>query len=123
MALFFWDASALAKRYFGEVGSDTVNAIFASVPLGDMATTPWGYTETYAILVRRLNSGLIDLPTFTTSVTSLQAEVVTNPDFSLYSISDTTIFASISTIQNHNLNATDSAILTMLLDLMKTPGT
>jgi hypothetical protein len=29
-----WDASALAKRYIAEVGSDTVNALFAAVKPG-----------------------------------------------------------------------------------------
>jgi hypothetical protein len=29
MALLFWDASALAKRYLTEVGTSTVNALIA----------------------------------------------------------------------------------------------
>jgi hypothetical protein len=42
MALLFWDASALVKRYTSEVGRETVNALFAIAPMRDMATTPWG---------------------------------------------------------------------------------
>lgn len=75
----FWDASALSKRYFGEVGSETVNALFDQVPMSDMATTPWGYLETYSILVRRFNGGAVDLPTFTAILSALQSETGDSP--------------------------------------------
>jgi hypothetical protein len=120
MPLLFWDASALAKRYFGEAGSDTVNALFTAVAAGEMLTTPWGYTETYAMLLRKRNSGVLDIPTFTTAVTALQAEVVGNPDLGLLSVDDDAVFASISMIYRHNLNATDAAILTAVLDYAQT---
>jgi hypothetical protein len=116
MALLFWDASGLAKRYFGEVGSDTVNAVFAAAAGHDMATTARGYAETYSLMVRRLNSGAIDLPTFAAATTALQAEVVDGTDFGLLPISEATIFASLLIDRQHNLNATDAAILTMLLE-------
>jgi hypothetical protein len=48
VALLFWDASALAKRYFGELGSDTVNALFTSAEPEEMLTTPWSSTTTTA---------------------------------------------------------------------------
>ena len=50
MTHVLWDASALAKRYIAEVGSDTVNALFAAVPLAQMVTTILGYSETFAAL-------------------------------------------------------------------------
>jgi hypothetical protein len=40
--LLLWDTSALAKRYFVEKGSATVNAIFAQVSPQDRAFTLWG---------------------------------------------------------------------------------
>jgi predicted nucleic acid-binding protein len=119
MALLFWDASALAKRYFGEVGSDTVNALFASLSSQEMASTAWAYAETYSMLLRRLNAGSLTPVAFTTSVTSLQAEVVNDPGFGLLPIDDAAIFASIFLMRKHNLNATDAAILTMLLDYVQ----
>lgn len=121
MALLFWDASALAKRYFGEVGSATVNALFGHTASQDMATTPWGYAETYSILLRRRNSGVIDPPTFTTSVSALQAEVVNGPDFLLMSVSDPVVFASVSLMGQHNLNSTDAILLTLLLEFARLP--
>jgi hypothetical protein len=118
MALLFWDASALVKRYFIELGSDTADALFAEGQ--EEATTPWGYIETYSILLRRLNGGFLDTATFTVAVTSLQEEVVDDPDFGLLPIDDAAIFASIFLMRKHNLNATDAAILTMLLDYVQT---
>jgi predicted nucleic acid-binding protein len=109
---WLWDASALSKRYFGEAGSETVNALFSSIPYHQMATTPWSYAETYSILLRRYNGGMIDLPSFTVSLSSLQAEVVDNPSFGFLSIDDATVFASIALIRRYNLNATDAALLT-----------
>jgi predicted nucleic acid-binding protein len=116
MALLFWDASALAKRYVTEVGTATVNALFTSTSTHDFATTPWSYAETYSLLLRKLNGGVIDRPMFTTAVTALQAEVVNSPDFRLLSITDATVFASIGIIHQHSLNATDAAILALLLE-------
>jgi predicted nucleic acid-binding protein len=116
MALLFWDASALAKRYVAEVGTATVNILFTSASAHDRATTPWSYAETYSLLLQKLNSGVIDRPMFTTAVSTLEAEVVRNPDFGLLSISDAMVFASIGIISQHNLNATDAAILALLLD-------
>jgi predicted nucleic acid-binding protein len=116
MPLIFWDASALAKQYAPELGSDTINALFESFPPQEMVTTPWGYAETYSILLRRLNRGVLDLPTFTTAVTALQADVIGSPDFNLLSIEDATIFASVSMMRRHNLNATDAVLLTGLLE-------
>jgi hypothetical protein len=79
MALLFWDASALIKRYFIELGSDTVDAVYTHSSTHDMATTAWGYAETYSVLLWRLNGGILDLPAFTTAATALQAEVVDDP--------------------------------------------
>jgi predicted nucleic acid-binding protein len=123
MAQLFWDASALIKRYFVEQGSDTVDALFAAIPHQEMCTCPWGYTETYSLLVRRLNEKILNAATFTTAVTALQAEIVTDPDFGILPISENVIFGSTGIIRKHNLNATDAAILTMLLAYLQQAGT
>jgi hypothetical protein len=116
VALLFWDASALSKRYTLEMGYQTVDALFTYRASHTLAATAWGYAETYSILLRRYNGGILDLLTFTAAISLLQAEVVYSPDFGLMSIGDTTVFASIATMRAHNLNATDAAILTLLLE-------
>jgi predicted nucleic acid-binding protein len=115
MALLFWDASALTKRYAPETGSDAVDLIFANALAHMMGTTAWGYAEAFAILVRKLNGGRLDPPTFASASTSLQAEVIDSLDFTFLTIDDAAILAGISLIQRHNLNSADAAILSVAL--------
>ena len=117
MALIFWDASALAKRYTIEQGREVVNYLFDNVPFSLMACTTIGYAETYSILVRRLNGGILNQSTFNTAVLALQSEIVDNADFRLLTVTDVAIFNSIRLMRKHNINATDSAILTVAIDL------
>lgn len=122
MPLIFWDASGLIKRYFAEQGSATVNALFAHPTFPEMASTPWGYAETYSLLLRKYNGGIIDLRTWTVQVSALQAEVVGSPTFALFPIASTDVFASIGLMRAHNLNATDAAILTVLISYARSVG-
>ena len=121
MPLVFWDASSLIKRYFTEQGSATVNALFNQKPFPDMASTPWGYAETYSLLLRKFNGGNLDLSTWSTQVSALQAEVVSSLSFALFPIDSTDVFASTGMMRAHNLNATDAAILTVLVDYARSP--
>jgi len=122
MAMLFWDASALVKRYTAEVGRETANAIFSEKRHHDMVSTPWGYAETYSILLRRMNGAVIDLGAFTSAVSALQSEVVRDPQFGLLSITDAHVFSSIETMRRHNLNSTDAILLTVLLEFTHSPG-
>jgi hypothetical protein len=63
--LILWDACALVKHYVTETGSATVQAIFTEAPLAEMAVTFIGDSETFAILLRRLNQGVIRHASFT----------------------------------------------------------
>jgi len=122
VALFFWDASALAKRYTEELGSDVVDALFAAVLRADMATTVWGYTETYAVLTRRLNADVIDLASFEEAVSLLEREIILDADFHILEVADATVLSGLSLIRAHNLNATDAALLAMLLEFVADPA-
>jgi predicted nucleic acid-binding protein len=111
----FWDASALAKRYLREKGADTVAALFAVAAAHQMVGTLLGYTETVSAIMRHRNRGLIQLKTWAAAKTLLRLEVVENPAFSLLTIDDAALFASVAFIERYNLNATDAAILTVFL--------
>jgi predicted nucleic acid-binding protein len=115
MALLFWDASALAKRYTVEAGHSTASALFDNSPPHLMASTPWGYVETYSILLRRLNAGVLDLPSFGAAVSSLQSDLLSGSTFGLLPISENLILTCIRILRKHNLNATDASILNTLL--------
>jgi hypothetical protein len=110
--ILFWDASALTKRYYAEVGSDTVDTLFAAVPVPRMVTTFWGYVETYASLLRRRNRGDISAGSFALAATLLQVQILNSPAWLLLTIEDSAVLGGIQWVQRHSLNTTDAAILT-----------
>jgi len=55
MVILLWDASALAKHYAPEIGSETVDALLASVPAAQPVSTAVSYAEIYSILLRKFN--------------------------------------------------------------------
>ena len=115
MAIILWDASGLVKRYFREAGEDTVDAIFAAIPLSWMQCTFWGYAETFAILHRKRNGGILSNATFTKAATKLQDEVLASDDFGVLTIEDDRVLAGLSFVIRHNLNSNDAAILATYL--------
>lgn len=115
MAVIFWDASGLAKRYTEEAGRATINAIFAAVPSRQMFITPWSYAETYSILLRKRNGGILDSRAFATATNALRAEILGDTDFGLLSITDALVLGSLSLMQAHNINSADASILATYL--------
>jgi predicted nucleic acid-binding protein len=110
-----WDASALAKRYALEVGSEAVDALFAEVPAGQMVTTFLGYAETYSTLLRKRNRGTISASTFRSAVSFLQREILDSTDVGLLTIDDVAVLDGIEQMEKYNLNASDAAILVACL--------
>ena len=116
MPILFWDASGLVKRYYSEAGSATVNSIFDSVNRPVMVGTFWGYTETYAILARKRNSGVIKDDAMANAMSALFYEVAEAEEFLLLSIDDETVMESVTHILSHNINSADAALLTAFLN-------
>ena len=112
MLTLLWDASALVKRYVEENGTDTVETLFAGARRVRMALTIPGYAETYSVLLRRRNAGLISDRSFEEAIAALRNDSVFNPRMDLVSVDAISVFASIETMRRHNLNSTDAAILT-----------
>ena len=119
MPLLFWDASALAKRYFPEVGSDIVDVSLAADPALQMFGTVLGYAETFSTLLRRYHQGAISLTAFNTAKTSLRNEVADDPSFTLLSMADEDIFAGIDLMEQYHVNSSDGAILALFLRYMR----
>lgn len=119
MAVLFWDASGLAKRYTAEAGRATVNALFTVVASRDMFLTPLGYAETYSILLRKRNGGILDSRAFAAAINALRAEVLGDPDFGLLSITDALIFGSLSLMGTHNINSADACLLATYLQFQR----
>jgi hypothetical protein len=115
MARILWDDSGLAKRYTAEAGRATVNAIFVIFPLPSMTITAWGYAETYSILLRKRNAGILDAAAFSTSLNVLRTEVILAADFEILEINSALIFSSLSLMHVHNITSADAAILATYL--------
>lgn len=120
MPQILWDASALAKRYAPEIGSDTVDALFAEVPTAEMTLTFLGYAETYSILLRKHNHAAISDATFTAAKSVLRAEIINSLDFGILAIDTAAILSGIDLMEKHNINSSDAAILATYLDYVQT---
>ena len=122
MPVILWDASALVKRYVPESGSPSVDAIFTNIPLSQMVLTFTGYAETFAILLRRLNQGIIRQASFTMAMSALESDFLFNSQSILLSVDDSAILSSLPLIRKHNLNSTDALILTLFQRFHGTAG-
>jgi predicted nucleic acid-binding protein len=121
MPSLLWDASALAKRYCPEVGSDTVDALFNVRPAPLMVITFPGYAETYSVLVRKHNRGEISSATFSAAKSLLRLEVIDSSSFNLMAVAPAAILDGIDLIERYNLNASDAAILATYLSQYRAP--
>ena len=72
---FYFDASALVKRYTEEFGSDKVDYLFVNVPLNRLKCLTLGAAEVFWSCVRKQNDGRITPYEFTHAVTNLNREV------------------------------------------------
>jgi hypothetical protein len=110
-----WDASALAKRYVAELGSQTVNALFAAIPSAQLVTTIMSYSETFAALLRKHHQGILTSTAFTTAQAALRNEVIDDPGFVVLGVEFDDILDGIELIKQHHLNSADAAMLHALL--------
>lgn len=123
MPTLFWDASGLAKQYAPEIGRPTALALFAHRPAPRMVTTPWGYAETYSLLLRKRNGRILLSPaSFAAATSALRNDMIILPQFRLPTVTDAAILAGITHIQKHSLNSTDAALLVTFLRYAQTTG-
>jgi predicted nucleic acid-binding protein len=117
---FLWDASALSKRYFPEIGSATVDVLFGMGSSVPKATAYLCYAEACASLRRRLNRGQLNSGGFHAARLLARKEILLDPDFRFVTISDADILAGIALTDQHNLNSSDAAILMSYLRYVRT---
>lgn len=108
---FYFDASALVKRYSDEPGTEPVNHIFDSVPLTRLMCLTIGATEVVSILVRKRNDGRMSPSSFSQAFINVHEEVIHHPDFATLPADDPTVVDSIGFIVRHSINATDAIVL------------
>jgi predicted nucleic acid-binding protein len=116
---FYFDASALAKRYVPEPGTAQVNAIFDAVPRERLHVLNIGMGEIVSILVRRRNAGVISQAYFGQAMLDFVNEIVRPPDINRESITIRLITASFGLVVAHSINCTDALILRSTLAITR----
>ena len=120
MHYFYFDASALAKRYVEEIGSDKIDFLFANVPLTRLRCLAIGAVEVFWICVRKRNDGRISADQFAESTTHLKSEIIdTQSNFRKISVPDSLVWDSMRLIETHSLNSVDAIVLRSALTLQQ----
>lgn len=118
MYCFYFDASALAKRYTVEIGSETIDFPFDSVHPLRLQCLILGAIEVFWMCLRKRNDGRITQIQFSHAIRNLENEVIrAHSDFDLIPISDSLVFNAIPLIESYSLNSTDALVLRSALDL------
>ena len=95
MYYFYFDASALVKRYTRESGSDKMLFLFSNIPLARLSCLTIGAMEVFWICVRKQNDGRITNHQFERTITLLRGEVInTQSDFKTISVPDSLVWNS-----------------------------
>lgn len=117
MYYFYFDASALVKRYTEEIGSDKIDVLFTNVPLERLLCLTVGAIEVFWICVRKRNDGRITSRQFERAVTHLRRELINRQsDFKTLSVPDSLVWDSMDLIEIHSLNSVDALVLRSALN-------
>ena len=117
MYYFYFDASALVKRYTRESGSDEMFFLFRNVPLERLLCLTIGAIEVFWICTRKRNDGRITASQFIQATGHLKYEVInTQSDFRKISVPDSLVWDSMNLVDIHSLNSVDAIVLRSALD-------
>ena len=117
MYYFYFDASALAKRYIEEVGSDKIDFLFENIPLWRLLCLTIGAAEVFWICIRQRNDGRIRVNQFTQATGHLEHEIINDQsNFRKISVPDSLVWDSMRLIEAHSLNSVDALVLRSALD-------
>lgn len=118
MYYFYFDASALVKRYTEETGSDKIDYLFVNVPLNQLKCLTIGAAEVFWVCVRKKNDGRMTPYEFTHAVANLNREVTSNTsNFRTESVPDALVWASLNLVETYSLNSVDAMVLGSALDV------
>lgn len=114
MPLYFFDTSALVKRYHIEAGSEKVNELFDN-PEGIFVIASIAVTEFVSALARKLYEGVISEDDFRACLSEFAKDIISL--FWIIDLERSHIIKSISLIIKHNLRTLDSLQFAVFLDI------
>jgi uncharacterized protein len=112
---FYFDASALAKRYVAETGSPLVNQFADNLPSSRLFFLGQAVGEVVSILVRRRNSRLITADACRKIVQVVRAELLLNSKFTPLQTDPQLVVGSLPFVERHSINSTDGLVLASAL--------
>ena len=114
MKFYFFDTSALVKRYHGEIGSDNVDRIFdqndRTIIISNITIT-----EMISAFKRKENVGKIDSKTMEMTISKFFADVLT--EFIVLELTNEHIKESIQLVTKRNLRTLDALQLGTALEI------
>ena len=114
---FYYDASALVKRYTQELGSDKINLLFANVPHNRLMCLILGAIEIIWVLVRKKNDNRLTNADFRQAGINLDYEIIDDQSgFRTIPVPNSLIWSSMDLIETHSLNSVDAIVLRSALD-------
>jgi predicted nucleic acid-binding protein len=117
MNSFLLDASALAKRYHPEIGSDRIDHLFGCIARPRLMALMLGAAEVVSVLVRRRNSGQISPGSCTKQINTLRVEVIEATDFKQLAVPNDVIVNALPFIERFSVNSNDAVALRIALDV------
>ena len=117
MNLFLLDASALAKRYVPEIGTDRLLHLFQHAVRQRLYCLLLTAAEVVSVLVRQRNGGRLSVATFRQGMLHLHTEVVQQSAVTALSLENTLIETALPLINTHSINSNDAVVLQTALNL------
>lgn len=114
MPLYFFDTSALVKRYHIEIGSEKVDEIFNN-PAGSFAIASITIAEFVSAFSRKLREGVISEDDMRACLSEFSKDMISS--FWIIDLERSHINKSIPLIIKHNMRTLDSLQLAVFLNL------
>ena len=117
MNYFYMDASAMAKRYVPEVGSDILDLLFDTISRNRLACWDVGIAEVTSIFVRQRNDGRITQARFNQAVIDFQLEVIESNTLRILRTTLPLILDALDLISAHSINGNDAIFLQAAIEV------
>ncbi len=108
---YFWDASALVKRYCSEKGTEQVNYLFQAVSLEQFIISEITLLEVVSIFTRKKNERRISQDQYELAIIEFGKEIASSSMVGKSSFNVQPIVNTTQLLVKHGLNSVDAVLL------------
>jgi len=116
VTIYFFDSSAIVKRYLNEIGTAWVTSIFDPAASSEIYITRISGAEVVAAIIRRGITGSIAASKVTNAISQFRREFVSA--FQIVEITPTLIARAMDVAETHALRGYDSVQLASALEMV-----